>query len=376
MHLLSFRLVYLKGCIMSTVKSAYYNEIDPFCCRWLRGLQRDGLITDGEVDGRSIAEVQPEDVAGFRRVHFFAGSSGWDHALNLAGWGDREVWTGSVPCQPFSAAGKGLGEKDERHLWPEFRRLIDECRPPVIFGEQVASSEVIGTQLEASFVVAVQYGDYARANKLAKRLTQSHGFHYWARWVDRVHGDLEKLDYSFRFKILGAHSVGAPHIRQRLFWVADTGCNGHQGAESASGPSPRMRQRPPKHGVADRLGITDSQGPQQGHESTEADRYGDSAIATGPWADSRPILCRDGKTRRIPSVRSEIQPLASGIPRAMAPLLARLSELGVDTKTAKAIIRDARRHRVGCLRGSGNAIVPLIASEFIRAYMETRLNSP
>src|SRR5690606_329182 len=48
-------------------------------------------------------------------------------------------WTGSCPCQPFSSAGKRQGERDKRHLWPEFYRLIAECNPPVVFGEQVAS---------------------------------------------------------------------------------------------------------------------------------------------------------------------------------------------------------------------------------------------
>ncbi len=85
--------------------TAYYNEIDPHAAAWLRELIKAGHITDGEVDERSIEDVTPEDLLGFTQCHFFAGIGGWSYALRLAGWpDDRPVWTGSCPCQPFSAA--------------------------------------------------------------------------------------------------------------------------------------------------------------------------------------------------------------------------------------------------------------------------------
>ena len=118
--------------------AAYYNECDPKAVEWLRELIKDGLIADGEVDTRSIVDVRPADLGGFDQCHFFAGIGGWSFALRLAGWSDdRHVWTGSCPCQPFSAAGKGDGFADERHLWPAFYWLIDQCRPRVVLANRL-----------------------------------------------------------------------------------------------------------------------------------------------------------------------------------------------------------------------------------------------
>ena len=118
----------------------YYNEIDPKAAAWLRELIKHGHIARGVVDERSIVDVRPDELMGYTQCHFFAGIGIWSYALRLSGWpDDRPVWTGSCPCQPFSAAGKGKGFEDERHLWPVWHNLIKECRPPVVFGEQVAS---------------------------------------------------------------------------------------------------------------------------------------------------------------------------------------------------------------------------------------------
>src|SRR5215472_17245560 len=120
--------------------SVQRHDNDPFACAWLRELIRAGLLPEGEVDERSILDVDPADLRPFRQCHFFAGIGGWPHALALAGWPeDQEVWTGSCPCQPLSVAGKRQGHADERHLWPAFHRLIAERRPATVFGEQVAS---------------------------------------------------------------------------------------------------------------------------------------------------------------------------------------------------------------------------------------------
>lgn len=164
--------------------AAYYNEFDPYAAQWLRNLITQDLIAPGDVDERSITEVSANDLVGYSQCHFFAGIAGWSLALRLAGWpDDRPVWTGSCPCQPFSSAGKRKGFDDDRHLWPAFARLIAECRPPVIMGEQVASADGLA-------------------------------------WIDIVLSDLEATDYACGAVDLCAAGVGAPHIRQRLWWVA------------------------------------------------------------------------------------------------------------------------------------------------------------
>jgi DNA (cytosine-5)-methyltransferase 1 len=178
--------------------SAFYNEIDPYAAAWLRNLIAAGHVAPGVVDERSIEDIEPAELAQYTQCHFFAGIGAWSHALRLAGWpDDRPVWTGSCPCQPFSSAGKGAGFADERHLWPAFCWLISQCRPPIVFGEQVASKDGLG-------------------------------------WLDLVQADLEGSGYATGAADLCAAGVGAPHIRQRLYWVADAASAGLQTRDSHS----------------------------------------------------------------------------------------------------------------------------------------------
>ena len=169
----------------SMQKWAYYNDNDPRLCQWVKNLIKARILPDGEVDERPIQEVQPEDIRGFIQHHFFCGIGVWAYALRQAGWpDDRSVLTCSCPCQPFSSAGKKDGTADARHLWPEMFRIIREHRPPVVMGEQVASKHALA-------------------------------------WLDLVLSDLEGAGYSAGAVDMCAAGVGAPHIRQRLWFVAE-----------------------------------------------------------------------------------------------------------------------------------------------------------
>lgn len=312
---------------------AYYNEIDRGAAEWTRQLIEMGLITDGYVDERSIVDVSPDDLVGFDRHHFFSGIAGWEEALRVAGWPEgRPVWTGSAPCQSFSVAGKGKGKDDERHLWPEFYRLIRECRPPVIFGEQVDG--------------AVKHG-----------------------WACDLQADLEREGYAFGFHVLGAHSAGAPHSRQRLYWVAyrsGEGLQGYrgfkqeqvqekrQGAErydSACGSNGRMGD-PELHGHdASKIGRSPGAGED---ESRLLQPEGPSA----DYGDVEWLYCRDGKYRPI---KPGIKPLAAKLPEGMVYS----SDPGApyhEDHTQEA--------RVMRLKGYGNSICVGTAALFIKAVMD------
>ncbi len=194
--------------------SAYYNDNEPYCCEWLRNLIREGLIAPGDVDGRDIRDVQPDDLRGYAQCHFFAGLGGWSYALRLSLFGDdRPVWTGSCPCQSFSSAAnaRNLRRSDERHLWPAWRSLIAECSPTTIFGEQTS-----------------QAGD----------------------WLDEVCDDLEAMDYACGAAILPACSVGFDHARPRIYFV---GHANRYSEPSITGDAAQVARLPRHNGHADSL---------------------------------------------------------------------------------------------------------------------------
>jgi DNA (cytosine-5)-methyltransferase 1 len=333
----------------------YYNEIDRYCCDWLSNLMDAGHIASGRIDDRSIADISPDDVRGYERCHFFAGIAGWELALNLAGW-RGPVWTGSCPCQPFSAAGKGKTADDERHLWPTWFSLIRECKPARVLGEQVEA--------------AIGWG-----------------------WLDAVFADLEAESYACGAAVLPACGVGAPHIRQRVWFcgsLGDANC-------SEANPSEQRQSLPSQgcfngelgdaqyHGLRRHTGAGNSEkderqekGQKTGDskynsadtgsigELADADASGRQARLSpgrlseggtgasldtpGPWDNPDWLPCTDGKAR----------PTQPGI----FPLVDGLSfRLGCGSAFEG-------KSRVGMLRAAGNAIVPSLAAQFVLAFLD------
>ena len=233
---------------------AYYSENDPFAAAWLRELIKAGLIASGEVDERSIEDVQPEDVRGFTQCHFFAGIGAWSYALRLAGWSDdRPIWSGSCPCPSFSAAGKGDGFEDARHLWPSWFELIRKCRPATIFGEQVEA--------------AIGFG-----------------------WIDLVQTDMEAEAYAFGKAVLGACSVGAPHRRQRVYFVADSQVKRTSGMSEAGQSYVERISATFSGSNSERPGNRSA--PQRSdHESSQDERSADRVSRRGgaPLSGSEPL---------------------------------------------------------------------------------------
>ena len=298
--------------------AAYYNEVNPHAAGWLRNLVAAGLIPAGDVDERSICDVQPDDLRGYVQCHFFAGLGGWAYAARLAGWpDDRELWSGSCPCQPFSVAGKGAGQADERHLWPEFFHLIRARRPAVIMGEQVAAA--VGKD-----------------------------------WLDGVSADLEGVGYACGAAVVPACAVDAPHRRDRLWFVAheamaDTSGTGLQNAEQSERcqqgePAAGERKAASERGGCGAVEYADqfSAGSQREQRGGQFGRAGgdQEACAGSAWGRAEWLPGADGKS---PRVKPGVRLLAHGIPG-----------------------------RVGRLRAYGNAIVPQVAAEVIRAYLDCR----
>jgi DNA (cytosine-5)-methyltransferase 1 len=300
----------------------YYNENDPQASAWLKELIAQGALPDGVVDDRSIEDVTPIELEPYVQCHFFAGIGGWPYALQLAGWPeDRPVWTGSAPCQPFSAAGKGGGIADERHLWPALFWLISQCRPAIVFGEQVASSDALG-------------------------------------WWDVVSTDLEAADYACGGVDLCAAGVGAFHIRQRLYWVADSESLGRGFLDSENKRATDGEKHPPSNdSQASSLADAGGQGLeiQRQQQAWGQCQTLERGSQVNPWQHPIWLPCRDGKAR---PAQSGIFPLVNGVP---ADLVCGSNPGMPANETAEA--------RTMRLRGYGNAIVPQLAAQFIAAVM-------
>jgi DNA (cytosine-5)-methyltransferase 1 len=327
--------------------TALYNEIDEAAAHVLREMIKLGVVAPGDVNTTSIKELTPDDIKGYTQVHLFAGGGLWSVAARLAGWPDDEpLWTASCPCQPFSAAGKGAGTDDPRHLWPDVHRLARALRPAVIMGEQVAQKAGYG-------------------------------------WFDGVRADLAREGYASRSVDFPACSVDAPHQRNRQYWVAVNmakpdefcgrpGTGRRDGAEAVDAHGAN-RPGPLVHGICSGLegqrGYGDTgRRPEQDRPvaaadvgeclSPDADGRGRAGLAEGAergeigrtaverdllrngtyWSDAEWITCHDDKARRAkPGLRF----LVDGLPG-----------------------------RVDLWRIGGNAIVPEAAKEVIAAFID------
>lgn len=352
-------------------KKVYYNEINPYAAAWLRNLIAARLICAGDVDERDIRDVTPDDLRSYTQCHFFAGIGVWSYALRLARWpDDRPVWTGSCPCQPFSAAGKGKAFDDERHLWPAFHWLIEQRRPPTVFGEQVASKDA-------------------------------------DPWIDLVQDDLEALGYAVGAVPFPSAGVGAPHIRDRLYWVADAGSarqlpgtqRGVYSGQEGAGARHGELERRCANGRLDHADDTRLEGLGRGHQAeggriatlrpvAEAGESGGVADAkSSGWREE----CADAGGR---AVRSGTQRVAAGrMPSGAARGMVIDGDTGAGPTNGHwrdadwLFCRDGKWRpvepgtfplahgapaRVGRLRAYGNAIVAQAAATFIESYLDVR----
>jgi DNA (cytosine-5)-methyltransferase 1 len=328
------------------MSKVYYNEFDPAAAAWLRELMANNLIAQGDVDERSIKDVRGDELRGYAQCHFFAGIGIWSAALRRNGWNDdRPVWTGSCPCQPFSAAGKGLGFEDPRHLWPDWLRLIAECRPDTVLGEQVASAGL---------------------------------------WLDLVRTDMEDHGYAFGCVDLPAAGFAqGAHIRQRLYWVADSDTT-ERWADLAGGHFGDWPQAGRIEGYGELgtggaiCGLADSAGGQPGHRLVQhggehRQQSQDSGTGFGMGDGLGLGLGLEGSAsrgREVVSFGREIQERQVGLPGGACDWLYCRDGKLRPVETGTFPLAAAHPGRLGLLRGYGNSLDFEAASNFIGAYME------
>jgi len=231
--------------------------------------------------------------------------------------GEADIIVGGFPCQPFSTAGKRLAGSDSRHLWPEMLRVIKECRPTWVIGENVAGLVSLG--------------------------------------LDEVLSGLASAGYSSRVFDIPAVALGAPHRRSRLWIVAHSDSDEYEGGAQA------------KRGKAtEKLPVANTY--SQGLEGLRA-----GAISTGteePMSAgcceavahttqerkrSRPNKQRKNKTRGLvlerPAQRSNAHNYGE----------ARSTQWSTEPNVGRVVNGVPRR--VDRLRALGNAVVPQIVAE-------------
>ena len=128
--------------------------------------------------------------------------------------GQIDILSGGFPCQPFSVAGKRKGQNDDRYLWPEMLRVIREIRPTWVVAENV-NGIVSMVQPGKEFEVESQAYLFEENDKETV-LEQEYV-------VETICKDFEREGYSVQPVIIPACGVEAPHLRYRIWFIANTG---------------------------------------------------------------------------------------------------------------------------------------------------------
>ena len=165
-------------------KNVFHCEINPFGRR---------VIEYHFPDSKSYEDVTTTDFSEYR--------------------GRIDVLTAGFPCQPFSVAGQRKGAEDNRYLWPEVVRVIREVRPTWVVGENVAGILTMvqpGEETEMGGQTNI-FGEIDRKRVLLRQ----------EYVVETICRDLEREGYSIQPFIIPACAVGAPHRRDRMWFVAN-----------------------------------------------------------------------------------------------------------------------------------------------------------
>ena len=199
--------------------------------------------------------------------------------------GQVDVLTAGFPCQVYSLAGKRLGDKDDRYLWPQVLRVIEEVRPTWFVGENVAG--ILSMVLTGEEVKVGSYTDVCGESYTMHETRQVYA-------VEQVKRDLESIGYSVQPVVIPACAVGAPHRRDRVWFIATN-------TDGAGLPETRSEQR--AAGIA-------GDGLQRDVANPNGDRFGirenKQKYITECQGETNDRSCRkDGITSHSQRVRSD-----------------------------------------------------------------------
>lgn len=311
------------------------------------GLERAGM--------RCVGQVEIEPFCQKVLAKYWPDVWRWDDVKTLTGaqvaqhCGTVDLLCGGVPCQPASVAGKRKGAADHRWLWPDFLRLVSEVNPVWVLAENprgVLSLDVAGMQ--------------------------------FSEWIA---SEFAARGYELLPVELAAEDVGAPHQRERIFFVGYSakllrdGSGNNRRCDSERGKQVSESGNANCEAVADAAGEVGTR-----LRSGETAEYAASRISgNGQLDDAEPNRREGGQPERqraratLFSGQENQWPARPGQPQHGWEEL-RVIESALGCAVAGLSERLARRHRVASLKALGNAIVPQVAEVIGRAIMEASQN--
>ena len=264
-------------------------------------------------------------------------------------YGRRTILTGGFPCQPFSTAGKRRGAADDRYLWPEMLRVIGDVRPRWVIGENVAG---ILSMVQPVHVATLESEPdlFGAGEELQTEYRQF--------TVHRICKDFEAIGYIIRPVVIPACAVGAPHRRDRVWFVAsDAAADGeHWGADCI----------PSTASAADTDGKHQGGGAECEQQENGSEEGGQLLGGSRGWVRSPRGCFRDFPNES--PVRTDDDGICpeSLRRRIRADFAGCLSKDEIE----EAIRRADKRFNEEALRAAGNAIVPQVAYEIMRGIIE------
>lgn len=263
---------------------------------------------------------------------------------NFTEWrGKINVLTGGFPCQPFSCAGQRKGAEDDRYLWPEMLRAIREIQPDWVVGENVAG---ILSMVQPGSETAL-----GREESLFGEVDRKRILHRQEYVVETVCNDLEREGYFVQPVVIPACAVGAPHRRDRVFFIA------HRADAGVKGMQPKSEQSN-GHSFDSNGGEWDA--PYSSSEGLSTLRF-PTSIEKKKWENEDGCSVQPAGNVRRASFAERWKNFPT-----QSPVCSR--DDGISTRLDGIAFSKWRQESI---KAYGNAIVPQVMYEIFQAIQET-----